>query len=347
MITMTRLAALLTVAGAALAPLGKPAQPEKEPPAQVGAPTDIERTWGKRLEALIPERPMEYFLLGEEVAAQIDGEATRRLARELFVLAYELDAKHAGSRSAFRLGPSVCLALAAIAERDDESRWLRALAETMTDRPIGSLEAGAGASAYPLEAAFNVATAMGLARAGEGRRAEQCLEKPGAAELLEKLEAAPSFNRSTTEIRHFLRRAIRDWPVCPQCRNRRVVPAGVSRQGEMILCDTCRGNPGPKMTEAELASQLRVEAMLLQGTHRSWAAQVLADDGAPLRDLDIGELAGTYRVDVTKPLWRNGAWTEDGTSAPAPAPQSPAPAQREKPSEPPAGPPATAPASSP
>ncbi len=323
---------------ACLAPALLALQPEKPkpaaPPASIPAPAptsppatptalaserDPSKVWGKRLGALSPDKPMGYFLLGEEVAADATDNEARDLARRLYVLAYELDARSAAEKGRFRLGPSVCLGLASMASRDDERRWLRALAETLSEREpsLGGTTAD-GIGGFDPEAAFDLATAMGLARSGEGRRAEQLLDKPGVSELLDRIEAQPMPDGSLNNLRAFFKRAIRDWPICPQCRNRRVVPAGSNRNGEMVLCDTCRGNPGPKLTEQELANQLRIEAVLLQGTQRSWAAQVLADAGAPLRDLDPSELAGTYRVDPAKPLWRDGQWTAaPGDAAPA------------------------------
>jgi hypothetical protein len=307
---------------ACLAPAFASLQPAKtipkEPP-QATAPRDPSGAWQKRLGALSPDRPMDYFLLAEDVGADATEDSTRDLARQLYVLAYELDARTSGRKERFQLGPSVCLGLASLASRDDERRWLRALAETLTDRTpaLGSSTAG-NTGGFARETAFDLATAMGLARSGEGRRAEQLLDKPGVSELLERIEAQPMPDGSLNDLKGFFKRAIRDWPICPQCRNRRVVPAGSNRNGEMVLCDTCRGNPGPKLSEQELANQLRIEAVLLQGTQRSWAAQVLADAGAPLRDLDPSELAGTYKVDPDKPLWRDGGWTAAaGSAAPA------------------------------
>ncbi len=314
---------------ACLCPALGAVQPEKD--ADAPAPTttpqqqSIETLWGKRLTALSPQKPVDYFLLGEEVAADSKDAETAGLARRLFVLAYELDARETGSRERSRLGPSVCLALASVAARDDERRWLRALADTLSDGSASLADpANEAGGIFPPETAFDLATAIGLARAGEGRRAEQLLEKPGVSELLEQIDTAPMPDGSVNGLRSFFKKAIRDWPVCPQCRNRRVVPVGANRSGEVVLCDTCRGNPGPQLAEHEIAGQLRVEALLLQGTQRSWAAQVLADAGAPLRDLDPTELAGTYDVDPSRPLWRGGQWTAE-PNRPAPAAETPKP----------------------
>jgi hypothetical protein len=90
-----------------------------------------------------------------------------------------------------------------------------------------------------------------------------------------------------------------------------------------VLCDTCRGNPGPTITEEEMANHLRIEAVLLEGEQRSWAAQLVADAGAPLRDLDPAELAATYGVDPARPVWRGGEWVAGGANAIAPPNKEP------------------------
>jgi len=266
--------------------------------------------WSPRLEALSPARPEAYFLLAEEIAAEEKDPAARDTARRLYVLAYELDRAAPADARTRGMASSVCFGLAALASRDEERRWLRALARTLTD-PTGfsvrNETSGFTDDALPAATALDLATVIGLARSGEGRRAEAVLEKPGVAEAFDALDA--SSQNAVFSIGGFVERAIRDWPICPQCRNRRAVPSG-AKQGEMVLCDTCRGNPGPKLSELELVFQLRIESALLHGAHRSWAAQIVADGGAPLRDLDPTELAATYDVDPAKPLWRNGAWTE-------------------------------------
>ena len=97
----------------------------------------------ERLEALNPSDPMAYFTLAEEVAYEADTRAERVLARQLYVLAYEID--HGLARASGRTGtltPSVCLGLAALADRADEVLWLRALSP-LRRRPVGRTELGA------------------------------------------------------------------------------------------------------------------------------------------------------------------------------------------------------------
>lgn len=302
---------------AACLSIGSGVQPERQ---DAAAPSAAEAAWSERLGALDPKDPMGCFLLGEDVAATPEAPGARALAQRLFVLAYTLETSSGQARGAFPIGPSACIALASIAQRDEERRWLRALADTMGEGPLGAgdVKAAPAASAWSPEAAFELATAMGLARSGEGRRASILLEKPEVSELLREMDLRPMPDGRPASLKNFLDKAVRDWPACPQCRNRRVVPVGQNRTGEMALCDTCRGNPGPRLTGDELANQLRIESLLLQGEQRSWAAQVLADVGAPLRDLDPSELAGTYGVDPAKVLWRNGGWSPPDAPVPAP-----------------------------
>ncbi len=268
-----------------------------------------------RLAALDPAQPEGYFLLAEEVADSAANDSGRDLARRLYVLAYELDKARPPSPGKGRLGPSVCLGLVAIADKEDERRWLLALAQSMDDRQAGPDWSPTVPAAGADEVAFNLATVLGLSRAGEGRKAEKLLEKPGVSALLEKYDAALRV-RGIGGGAGAVRRAIRDWPMCPECRNHRVVlkPGGGPEHG-MVLCPTCHGNPGPRLSDEELAQQLQVESALLKGNHRSWAAQVLSDGGAPLRDLDTAEIAATYGVDPSRPVWRHGAW--EAPEAPA------------------------------
>jgi len=308
----TRIVCLIATA-CAVAGLGprQPVAPPPPAPTETTAPTQPVAAaidWSSRLQALSPERPEEYFLLAEEVAGEGTDTASRFLARELYVLALELNKRLDPVKQSPRLAPSVCLGLAAIARRDDERRWLVALAQSLSEPtgfgPSSVTTAPSGAGQTAPETALDVANSIGHARAGEGRRAEALLEKPGVAAALSRLDEGQS---SMYSLGSFVNKAIREWPACPQCRNRRAVPSG-GKSGEMILCDTCRGNPGPKISKDELIHQLRIESSLLNGTQRSWAAQLVTDGGAPLRDLDISELAATYEVDPAKPLWRNGKW---------------------------------------
>jgi hypothetical protein len=262
-----------------------------------------------RLWALDPRSPWEYFKLGEEVAAVAADVQNHTLARTLFVLAYET-AKSAPQES--KVGPggadiriSVCLALAAIASSESERRWLHAIASSLGwNSPLGAEPASGGSPAPADPAALELATAMGLIRIGDGRRAARLLDKPEVSRLLEhteKLLSPAGLSGGAARIR----RLMAEWPICAECKNRRFIKS----QDGVRICPTCAGKPGPKLPQQELLYQLRLESTLLHGVQRSWVAQAVVDGGAPLRDLDPDELAATYRVEPSKTLWRAGTWT--------------------------------------
>ena len=309
--------ALAGAAPPAIVPELPPLAPDVTGPVAAGALATIPvPNLEARLAALSPDRPRDYFLLAEELAAEVElAPAARPLAQSLFALCYELERTSGAADGA--LGRSVCLALASIAPTDAERRWLLALARSLdAGRAAPDFEApGPGPSRR--EAALDLATALGYARSGEGRRADTLLQKPGVAELLEQYEGlltAPGLSINAGSIRRYTQQ----WPSCPECRNRRAITRAGEGGGTTILCATCRGNPGPRLSDEEVLLQLRLESALLSGIQRSWAAQIAIDSGAPLRDLDPTELAATYHVDAARPLWRDGQWK-------APEPVSAAP----------------------
>jgi hypothetical protein len=272
----------------------------------------------QRLAGLSPDRPRAYFELGEEVASEASDDLDRRLARQLFALAFELSRRSAQPDT--QLPSSVCLALAAIADTDEERRWLAALAETLA--PPGSAPPdpvrikSSAASRDP--AAFDLASMLGLVRIGEGRRAERLLARPGVERLLDKCD--PLLMPAAGGGAAMVRKQIEEWPSCPQCHNKRFV-----RDSSGIhLCPTCHGAPGPTLSPMELLGHIRTESILLSGQQRSWAAQIISDYGAPVRELDASELASTYAADPMRPLWRNGHWETDPNAAKPTAAGAPA-----------------------
>ncbi len=262
-----------------------------------------------RLEALSPTNPRGYFELGEEIASEAADDLDRRLGRQLYVLAFELD--RASKTPDRALGGSVCLALAAIAETDDERRWLVALGETLAPEGTPDLRRIKTTTTSRDPAAFDLATMLSYVRSGEGRHASKLLEKPEVSRLLDKCDKLlmPGIGGASR-----VRVQIDQWPVCPQCRGRRSVKDGAG----VHLCPTCHGIPGPTLTHDELVGQIRTESVLLSGQQRSWAGAIISDGGAPLRELDPKELSATYGVDLWRPLWRDGVWVADPTS-PKPA----------------------------
>lgn len=264
-----------------------------------------------RLSRLTPEAPMDYFELAEEVADEARDPADVRLARQLYALAYEIDeARFGGER---RLGPSVCLGIAELEHVEQTAAWLEAMAGAM-DRRYAATDWNVTIEAeVAMSTAYDAASALGLVRAGEGRRAAALLEREDVRELMEAYEPllGISGERGALTKIHTYASA---WP-CPECRNERwVTYQGASGRPEPRLCNTCLGDPGPDLSREELVAHLRFEARLLNGIQESWAAQIIVDRAAPLLDPEPEQLTATlsrrYRVEASRPYWRDGAWME-------------------------------------
>lgn len=328
-----------------------PAVPARQPAPQAATSGVTERQpdalqgYAERLAALEPSHPLEYMKLAEEIAAEVRTAEGRDLARRLYVLSI-LAPRHAGkplkvdeSAAPPWLASSASLGLAALAPNEQDRRWLTALAGTLAPSDASGPHGIAPEAAVRDSAALELATALGMVRSGEGRRAQKILEKPAVAALLNRYEGLLSpggLSGGASRIRSLAEK----YPVCPECRNRRYI----KNADGIHLCPTCQGRPGPKLSPQELIGQLRLESLLLNGIQRSWAAQVVADGGAPMRELDVEVLADVYGVDAASAYWRAGAWARDPN---APKEPSAAAAPQTSPSgpigpEPPPLPPAEA-----
>jgi hypothetical protein len=312
------MAAVLFAIGAAAA-IAQPGQPEQ--PEQPGVAAALPAWIAPRLAQLEPDDPAGYFLLGEEVIADLSSREEEELATQLFSLAYELDR---ADGTPTWIAPSSCIALASIARLETEERWLRALASRLDpEYAAPAWQLGPGEDPVS-EAAVNAAEAVGEARAGEGLQARDLLEKPGVRELISRYGRLLGFSASSGALWQVEQWAT-EWP-CRECGNERVVFRPDTDPPSYRECYTCRGNPGPRLTGAQLVNQLRFESRLLQGISRSWGAQLALDYAAPLRDPDPDELAEVMGVDAGLPYWRGG-WVgaPDGVAPPAPerAPDAP------------------------
>ncbi|MCW5775329.1 MAG: hypothetical protein KIS87_02640 [Phycisphaeraceae bacterium] len=260
-----------------------------------------------RLVALTPSDPRGYLLLAEEVAYEADGPGQIELARTLYALAFEHDRRRNWSAG---VGACASMGLAAIARVDSEQRWLAAMASRL-DRRYAAPEWMRGRDeALRSEIALAAAEAMGEARAGQGIRARELLRRPGVREALERYGRLVGLGGAGSVLWNTERYAAA-WP-CPECRNERAVFVPGTDPPSYRVCATCRGDPGPQMSAAELIDQLRLESRLLEGVHRSWAAQLAVDGGAPLRDLDPETFAASLGVDAERCLWRGGTWVRPG-----------------------------------
>lgn len=273
-----------------------------------------------RLTTLGPGDPSAYFLLGEEVAGEAESRGEEDLARHLFGLAFELDRRDG---TPTWIAPSSCLAIASLARLESDQRWLRALASRLDSSyapPAWRSEFGDGGVS---EVAFDAAEAIGEVRAGNGIHARELLQAPGVRDVILRYGQLLGFSAATGALWQVEQWAS-EWP-CRECGNERVVFRPNTDPPSYRECYTCRGNPGPKLTQNQIIAQLRFESRLLHGISRSWGAQLSIDYGAPLREPSPEELATVLGIDVSAPFWRGGAWVKDPEAKPAPQPGAGAP----------------------
>lgn len=291
---LSRIAALFSLLVIAAA-FGQGGPPESAPaPAQVGFDPAITQ----RLRELRPDDPMAYFVLAEDVAAREQHADGRRLARGLFVLAYELDGQ---SAAPVGLGTSVCLALAQLADSNGEAQWLLEVGRALDRSPgpimipgiIGTTP-GADSGARLL-----LAQAVGMGRDDEGKSTRTIITRPEVRPLVPATITALGSAGRTLEVGETR-------PHCPGCAGRRFNRVTGDGAGSLQPCPVCLGNPGLRLSAEQLLMSLRVEADLLSAEHQFWGAQTLADRGSTLREPDPSELARAYGVDPRRPYWKLG-----------------------------------------
>ncbi|MFI4881858.1 MAG: hypothetical protein ACIAQU_04660 [Phycisphaerales bacterium JB064] len=302
-------------------------EPEPEPEANP-LRTAMERVprLRERLTALDATDAMAYIELAEEVSSETGAPEDRDLARQLYAVAYDLERT---TRARPEVMAGACLGLASLEASDEGSAWLYAVAGLVDPRATRGAGAGVTTIAVAPEVALAAANALGLARSGEGRRAGRIYEDPAVHQVFERYGSLLGGSGGLSGLSRF-ERALRDWPDL-ECGGSRVITRRGEDGVETLLCPTCRGNPGPPMSEAEFLSHLRFESRLLRGIHQSWGAQIAADGGAPLLDPDPDRvpelLLARYGVDTSKRLWREGRWVAQPGSTPAATsePEEPAP----------------------
>ncbi len=220
-----------------------------------------------RLAALRPQRPMAYFELAEEIADSPQDQAQRDLARRLFGLAGVLDPR--------RLGRSACLAIYDLEPDENAKRRLLVLAALLDERAAGSGREPERPAWADRAAALAVSEAIGHYRRGEGSKAINRINAPGAAALLEAC--------SGMIFRGGAERFIED-------------------------CKTYRGARRPGVPASDLLTMLRFEAALLAGEKRSWSQDLLLGGGRPLLEVDPDRLADSLGADPAFACWRGGRW---------------------------------------
>ncbi|MEQ8317131.1 MAG: hypothetical protein RIE77_14755 [Phycisphaerales bacterium] len=332
------LATMLIIACAAHAqfapPAGQPEEPAETPtPEPEGEPeaqptpmrTAMQRVHRleERLRALDASEALAYLELAEEVSSETGSPEDRDLARHLYSVAYDLERRTRGRPEVMA---GACLGLASLEASDEGSAWLYAVAGLVDPRATRGAGAGITGLMVSPDVALAAANALGLARSGEGRRAGRMYEDEAVREVFDRYGRLLGGRGGLSGVSRF-ERALRDWPDL-ECGGSRVITRRGEDGIETLICPTCRGNPGPPMSEEEFLNQLRFESRLLRGIHQSWGAQIAADGGAPLLDPDPDRvpelLAARYGILVERTLWRDGQWIEPPSATAAPASDEPA-----------------------
>ncbi|MEM1072167.1 MAG: hypothetical protein AAGB48_10700 [Planctomycetota bacterium] len=262
-------------------------------------PDDLDR----RLTMLDPSLPRGYFELGEDVADLADSPAQVELARRLFVLAAVL-ADEAGENAWIR--PSACLALAQLEPTERRERWLRALATSLDPRYRRASGRAAGTPAHDAILRLRLAEFLGLARAGLGNLARDRLDTPGVQAIAERVRdvgargiAPLSFSRHEAEARI--------WP-CPECSNARIIPDPSNPSRDRVFCSTCRGDPGPDLSQGELVGSLALEAVVLDADARTWSAATALGLTDPVDDPELEQLPAILGIDPSLTVYVDGRW---------------------------------------
>lgn len=259
-------------------------------------PEDLPR----RLTALSPDNPPGYLRLAEELADEPGTPGDLALARRLYVLAYELDRASPNPSGA---APSACLGLAAISGSEQQARWLRAVAAAIDQRYTLGDQAEASPLRDSLDTRLAAAAVLGLVRAGDGITARRLLAQPGVRATLERelsLLTDPSGGI------YSLSREAEAWPD-RECAGERIVRVPAQGGPEPRLCPVCGGDPGPRLTDAQLLAQIRAEWVLLGGASAQWSVQALVDP-SPLVDVEPDALADRYGIDPNLSVFRDGRW---------------------------------------
>ncbi len=270
------------------------------------------------LAALDPRDANSYLRLGETVVDEADTPDEVRLARRLFVYALQIG-RESDDPIQRALGASAALALAQDARTATERRWLYSMAGELEPELARGLDRGSAPPAWDWSVGLLAAEALGLARAGEGRDALKRLNEPSVRAVL--AEVTPLLGVSGGGgAAGLVERLSRGWP-CPECSNQRVTTRRRDGEVERSRCQTCLGNPGLReLTGQELSAHLRAELRLLNGSVRTWGAQLELDGGEPLREPSVSGLQRFYGVDPLARLWRDGQWVREPIPEPVAEP---------------------------
>ena len=132
-------------------------------------PASAKKDWTPRLSELDPDRPLEYFELGEEMADAATTDEHRAIARRLFGIAGRIDPEG--------LGASAALALASLINDRRAAARLRAAAAMLGDGVVRSANTG-GRNRVDALTALEISEAFGGFRTGRTSKLRQLVNDP-------------------------------------------------------------------------------------------------------------------------------------------------------------------------
>lgn len=264
-------------------------------PAPTPSPVSAEEL--SALGALSSDRPERYLELGEDILDRPDSPERVALARHLLVRAVEYGRTKTGAE---RVAASAALALASMSPPGSERLWLRSVAATLHP-DYAALQRSERADSGSRARAAELITRL---RAGEGIRPRELLADLEVRATLVRNESSLSAGGSISVSD--LDAAAKKQP-CPACGGRWTTAPQGPRTA--TLCATCKGRAVLELSLRDLASQLRLQLVLLGERQDEWGKAAEADT-APARDPDAAEVAVVFGVDTKLSVWREGRWQE-------------------------------------
>ncbi|MBL8875157.1 MAG: hypothetical protein JNM86_05105 [Phycisphaerae bacterium] len=261
-------------------------------------PTEV-----SRLQSLSPADPTAYLELGEDILELPDSHERVEMARQLFARALEFGRVRPENR---RTAASAAIALASMSKREGDRLWLRSVAAII--EPSNAEFTGAVPSARrdPPVAAARASLFLTQLRAGAGSEARDSLAAKGVRDVLTRHERELSANGGIS-VQH-LENEAKKWP-CTECASSGIVVPPRGQRGPAKLCPVCAGQPGMKLSAADLAAQLRLKRRLAGSYSEPWGSLAASEGAPPARDPDPATVASSLGVDARLSVWRDGRWS--------------------------------------
>ena len=247
------------------------------------------------------------FLLAEDVASVTRSPEGMDLARTLYLHAYAWAGVPGatGSVPSDRLRAAAVLGMVELETVASTRRWLTGIARAL-DASLQTRDWTRPVQATRVDPArYDAARVLGLVRAGRGDSAASLLNLATVRDILAREGSIVYGLSGSGNLLGTLDREAAIWP-CTRCRNARIVRLDESQN--VVVCPACLGNPGPELSLSERIGWLSLESRLLERSQLSWAAQLAADLGEPLREPDADSLLARMKYNPAATQWTGRAF---------------------------------------